>query len=119
MFGQNHKLNNLIAVIDNNKIGATDFTRNFSGFAPMENKWQAFGWQTIKIDGHSFRDILLGFEEAKRSMDKPTAIIAETIKGKGISFMENNPAWHHGAPKGELAIKAMQELMDKEDGNGN
>ncbi|OGN33557.1 MAG: hypothetical protein A3G51_02650 [Candidatus Yanofskybacteria bacterium RIFCSPLOWO2_12_FULL_43_11b] len=117
-FGCNSKLNNLVAVVDNNRIGATDFTENFSGSMPMENKWQAFGWQTVKIDGHSFRDILSGFERAKQSTDRPTAIIAETIKGKGISFMENKSNWHHGAPKGELAIKARQELADG-DKNGN
>jgi transketolase len=115
MFGQNYKLDNLIAVIDNNKLGATDFTGNFSGSVLMEDKWQSFGWQTIKIEGHNFRDILSGFERAKQSKDRPTAIIAETIKGKGVSFMENKANWHHGAPKGELAIKARQELADTEE----
>ena len=119
MFGQNHQLNNLIAVIDNNKIGASDFTMNFSGSALMENKWQAFGWRTIKVDGNNFKDILSGFERAKQPTDKPTAIIAETIKGKGVSFMENNSNWHHGAPKGEFAAKARQELTYQENENAS
>lgn len=120
MFGQNHKLNNLVAVIDNNGLGATDFTRNFSGSVPMEDKWWSFGWQTIRVDGHNFEDMLSAFKKARQSVGQPTAIIAETIKGKGVSFMEDSPIWHHGAPKGELAARAMQELANEDGGeNGN
>jgi len=118
MFGHNNRLNNLIVIVDNNKIGATDFTANFSGSAPMENKWQAFGWQIIKIDGHNFESILSGFKKAEQSENSPVAIIAETIKGKGVSFMENHYNWHHGAPKDELASKATSELAAKKKRNG-
>ncbi len=120
MFGQGHDLDNLIAVVDDNRIGATDFTRNFSGSVPMEDKWWSFGWQTIRVDGHNFEDMLSAFKKARQSVGQPTAIIAETIKGKGVSFMEDSPIWHHGAPKGELAARAMQELANEDGGeNGN
>ncbi|GAI05269.1 unnamed protein product [marine sediment metagenome] len=77
---------------------------------PLSQKWQAFGWHTIYIDGHDFTQILAAFQEAGRIKNKPTVIIAHTVKGKGVSFMENNVNFHGKAPTLEEAEKALKEL---------
>ena len=78
---------------------------------PIKEKFDAFGWNTIEIDGHSFDEIHNAVIRAKESKDKPTAIIAHTIKGKGVSFMENDYGWHGKAPNEEEYKKAMEELI--------
>jgi transketolase len=77
---------------------------------PIVDKWQAFGWQAIEIDGHNIRQILQAFEEARLTRGKPSIIIAHTIKGKGVSFMENVVDFHGRAPTKEEAEKALKEL---------
>ena len=108
----------LIAIIDNNNIQLDDFvTKVNSGIYPIEDKFQASGWHTITIDGHDFSQILKALDEAvKISEEKPVAIRAITVKGKGVSYMENTPAWHGKAPDREKFIEAMKELgvSDKE-----
>ena len=108
----NHfKLNNLIAIVDYNKMQSLDFVENTISLSPLEKKWEAFGWNVINVDGHNHVQIKKAFNMAKRSINKPTVIIADTIKGKGISFMENNILWHYRFPhKGDEYNKCIEEL---------
>lgn len=110
-FAAQQKLSNLIAIVDSNKIAATTFTKNFTGNYPWAAKWKSFGWNVIQIDGHNFKQILNSLKKAKQeNRSKPLVIIANTIKGKGISFMENDHYWHHGVPKGEQIEIARKDL---------
>ena len=83
---------------------------------PLDKKFEAFGWHVIQIDGHDFDQIFNAFEEARNTKGKPTAIIATTIKGKGVDFMENNYAWHGVAPNQEQYEKAMAQLNEVKHG---
>ena len=100
-----------IAIIDRNQLGATDFTENVLTLEPLSLRWQSFGWEAIRVNGHSFEDLMSVFSSIKtQKTEKPLVIIANTIKGKGVSFMEASPLWHHRLPKGEQISIAMQEL---------
>jgi transketolase len=112
MTAKHFKPKNLIAIIDNNNIQLDDFVPNVnSGIYPIEDKFQACGWHTITIDGHDYKQILEALDEATSvAKEKPVAIRAITVKGKGVSFMENTPAWHGKAPDREKFIQAMKEL---------
>ena len=93
-------LDNLIAAVDRNKLqvdGATDTEEKIMPLGPLADKWKSFGWEVMEIDGHNFEQILTAYEKARSVTGKPAVIIANTIKGKGVSFMENNAAWHHRA----------------------
>ena len=106
------KLNNLIAIIDRNNLSATDFTENYITLEPLQLRWQAFGWEVVTVNGHSFEQLIDVLSRArKRSASKPLVIIADTVKGKGVSFMENSSLWHHQLPKGKEAVKAREELL--------
>jgi len=89
-----YKLSNLTAIIDYNKMQSDDLNENIMGIAPLDQKWRAFGWHVIDIDGHNFADIERAVNEAKLTTEKPTLILANTLKGKGVSFMEGYPTWH-------------------------
>ena len=104
------KLDNLTAIIDRNGIQLTGWTRDIMNLEPLSLKWQAFGWHIIEINGHDFNQILTALEEARKIKSQPTVVIAQTIKGKGVSFMENNPAFHGKAPTLEEAERALKEL---------
>jgi transketolase len=104
------KLDNLTAIVDCNKIQLSGWTRDIMNLEPLNQKWQAFGWHTIDIDGHDFNQILAAFNEARTRESTPTVIIAHTVKGKGVSFMENNVKFHGKAPTPEEAEKALKEL---------
>jgi len=104
------KLNNLTAIVDCNGIQLSGWTRDIMNLEPFTQKWRAFGWQTIDIDGHDFAQILSAYQKAEKMTGKPTVIVAHTIKGKGVSFMENNVAFHGKAPNQEEAEKALKEL---------
>jgi len=104
------KLDNLTAIVDCNRIQLSGWTRDIMNLEPLNQKWQAFGWHTIDIDGHDFNQILAAFDEARTRESTPTAIIAHTVKGKGVSFMENNVKFHGKAPTPEEAEKALKEL---------
>ncbi len=111
MFAAHHRLNNLIGIIDNNGICSTDFIKDCLRIEPLEEKWEAFGWDVITVDGHSFKDLLSVFSEVRsRKSERPLMIIANTIKGKGVSFMEGNPNWHHAIPNKEQLEIARKEL---------
>ena len=104
------KVDNLTAIVDCNRIQLSGWTKDIMNLEPLNQKWQAFGWHTIDIDGHDFNQILAAFQEAERIKNKPTVIIARTIKGKGVSFMENNVKFHGKAPTPEEAERALKEL---------
>jgi len=112
MTAKHFKPKRLIAVIDNNNIQLDDFVPKVnSGIYPIEDKFQACGWHTVTIDGHDYNQILEAYEEAlKVSEEKPVAIRAITVKGKGVKFMENTPAWHGKAPDRERFVEAMKDL---------
>jgi transketolase len=96
MFASFRKIDNLVAIIDQNSLGAMGCIAERMSTSPLVEKWQAFGWHVIEIDGHNMEEIIKAFETAETIKGKPTAIIAHTIKGKGFSFAENNPAFHNG-----------------------
>jgi len=105
------QLDNLIAVIDHNKMQSLDFCENTIALEPFRDKWKAFGWNVIEIDGHNHDELRTAFSNAKEMKGRPTVIIANTVKGKGISFMENNILWHYRFPHdGEEYEKSLFEL---------
>lgn len=108
----NHfKLDNLIAIIDYNKMQSLDFVENTISLAPLLDKWKAFGWHVIDIDGHNHEQLRTAFKSALYIIGKPTVILANTIKGKGISFMENDILWHYRYPhEGEEYDNSLKEL---------
>lgn len=111
MASAHYKLNHVIAFIDNNELQATGRIKERFSTGPYKNKFLAFGWNAYDIDGHSVPEIIEAIETAKNSKDKPTAIIAHTIKGKGVSFAENNASFHHNAMSKEQYEQALQEIM--------
>lgn len=110
MFANKYKLNNLTALIDRNKIQVDGETEEIMPLESLKKKYQAFGWAVAEIDGHNFEEILGAFKEAQEILDGPTLIIANTVLGKGVSFMENKVEWHsHKISKEEMG-KALKEL---------
>ena len=110
MFAAHYKLSNLCAIIDFNGLQIDGTVQEVMNPTPHDKKLEAFGWNVIVIDGHSFEEIEAAFAKAKACTDRPTAIIAKTVKGKGVSFMENQVGWHGKAPNEEEYKLAMQEL---------
>ena len=114
MFAAKHELYNLVAIVDRNYIGSIDFTDNFTGLEPFRNKWKSFGWETIVCDGHDFNELDNAFHHARsKDTSTPLIIIAETVKGKGISFMENDPTWHVRSLSREEDIKRATEELER------
>ena len=107
-----HQIGNLTAIVDRNQIQNDRFTSEVMGLEPLGDRWQSFGWETIEIDGHDYSQILPALEKSQISSEKPTVIIANTVKGKGISFMENNPEFHGKPPNPEQLAQALLELQD-------
>jgi transketolase len=105
-----YKLDNLVAVIDRNGVQNDWFVKETMELEPLDAKLRAFGWHVIAVDGHNFEQLIAAYEEAKTVEGKPTAIIARTVKGKGVSFMENNPDWHGKAPTKEQEQQALAEI---------
>jgi len=111
MFAGHHQLGNLAGIVDRNGLSVTDFTERSLKLNPLEDKWTAFGWDTVTIDGHSFEEILTALSNFRsRTSNKPLIIIANTVKGRGVSFMENSPLWHILLPTGEQIEIARREL---------
>jgi len=106
-----YNLDNVCAIIDWNKIQLDDYVENVKGVGDLAGKWRAFSWHVIEIDGHNMDEVDAAFREAKETKGKPTAILAHTIKGKGISFMENTHKWHGLAPNAEELEQALKELV--------
>jgi transketolase len=110
MFAPDKKLDNLVVITDYNKIQLDGFVKDIMDVSPLAEKWKAFGWHTIELDGHNIPALQAAFAEAEQVKGKPTAIIANTIKGKGVSFMENNPKYHGVAPTEDEEKRALQEI---------
>lgn len=111
MAASHYKLDNLVAFIDNNNLQIDGDVDKVMSIYPLKDKFISFGWEVIEIDGHNFDEIKGALAKAREVKGKPTAIIAKTIKGKGVSFMENNAGWHGKAPSKEEFELAMKELM--------
>ncbi len=115
MFASHNRLNNLIAIVDRNHLCVTDFTENIVALEPMEEKWKSFGWRVINVNGHSIEEILEALKGFRsRKFTKPLVIIADTTKGKGVSFLSDAPLWHGIAPKGQQIDEAKNELNKEE-----
>lgn len=106
-----HPLDNLTVIVDYNKIQLDDFVAKILDLEPVVAKWQSFGWPVLEIDGHSLEQIDKALEQAAVTQGRPTLVVAHTVKGKGVSFMENNPEWHGKAPKPAEAIAAIREIL--------
>lgn len=113
MFASAKKLDNLVAVVDNNNLQIDGTLEEVNSPYPIDEKFSAFGWYVIKINGHNFDQIDRAFQEARRCKGKPTVIIAKTVKGKGVSYMEYAVEWHGKAPKEEEYLEAMSELREE------
>ncbi|MBI3683381.1 MAG: transketolase [Acidobacteria bacterium] len=110
MFGSYHKLHNLVAIVDYNKIQLDGWVKDIMDLEPLADKWRAFGWHTIELNGHDIPALRAAFAEAAATKGRPTVLVAHTIKGKGVSFMENNPKFHGTAPSREEMEVALKEL---------
>ena len=113
MLASKYKLDNLTAVMDRNNIQIDGFTENIMPLDNLKVKYEAFNWHVIEVDGHNIQMFVTAVEEAKTVHEKPTLILAHTIPGKGVSFMENKYEWHGKPPNKEEAEKALQELRSK------
>jgi len=110
LFAPHHKLNNLIVIIDYNKIQSLGAVKDVLDLDPLADKWRAFGWAVRELDGHDLAAVENGVTEVPYESGRPSCIVAHTIKGKGVSFMENKLLWHYRAPLGEDMTKALAEL---------
>jgi len=106
-----HALDNLVVILDYNKIQLDNFVKKVLDIEPVTAKWQSFGWPVVEIDGHDIGQITKALDQAEATTGVPTFIVAHTVKGKGVSFMENDPEWHGKAPKPSEAIKAIREVL--------
>ena len=106
-----HPLDNLTVILDYNKIQLDDFVSKILDLEPVVGKWQSFGWPVLEIDGHSMDQLGKALDQAEATKGRPTLIVAHTVKGKGVSFMENNPEWHGKSPKPAEAIVAIREIL--------
>lgn len=110
MFAAHHKLDNLVAIVDRNELCILGRTEDLVALGDLEKKWRGFGWEVISIDGHNFTEIGDAFARVGKSNGHPLAIIADTVKGKGISFMEGRSEWHNRMPSEEQLAQARGEL---------
>ena len=110
MAAAHHKVDNLTAFVDRNRIQNDRFTSEVMELEPLASKWRAFGWRVQEIDGHDIAQILDATARAGRKSGRPSMIIAHTVKGKGVSFMENNPDFHGRAPNKDEYELALKEL---------
>lgn len=113
MFAAHNRLSNLIAIIDLNGQQALNYTKNVIDLSPMSAKWQAFGWDVHEVDGHDIQQITQTIEKLDTNSGKPHVIIANTIFGKGVSFMENTIKWHYWPMSDAEYRNALQEIKDK------
>ena len=113
-FATHHKLTNLCAIIDRNMLITHGSTEEINALEPIKDKFASFGWNVHEIDGHNLNDLINFFKSIpQKKIEKPIALIAKTIKGKGVSFMENNAAWHHGGIDEKKFIIAEEELVKR------
>ena len=110
MTAAKYKSDHLISIIDHNRLQIDGSTEDIKSVGNIAEKFRAFGWETFEMDGHDFQDIEKTLKKAMEVIGKPTAIVAHTIKGKGVSFMENQVGWHGKAPNDEQFATAQAEL---------
>lgn len=110
MSAAHYKLDNIIAIVDRNKCMIDGFTESVMALEPLDRKWISFGFHTLVVDGHDIAALSDAIDKAKSVKDKPTVIIANTIKGKGVDFMEGEPKWHYASMDSELADKARESI---------
>lgn len=110
-----YKLDNLCGIVDYNGLQIDGAVKDVMDIAPLADKWRSFNWNVIELDGHNMEEIHQAFSDAEQYKGKPTVLIAKTVKGKGVSFMENNAAWHGTAPDNGQLISALEELGWRED----
>jgi len=119
MAAGHYKLDNLCAIVDNNNLQIDGFLPDVMNLYPLKDKYEAFHWHVVECDGHDPADIIRAFGEARQTKGKPTVIIAHTVKGKGVSFMENLAGWHGKPPNPEQAIQALRELYKQREEIGH
>lgn len=112
MAAAHYKLDNITGILDYNGLQIDGSNEQVMSTSPLLDKWQAFGWHVIEVDGHDIEQLIAAFAEAKAIKGKPTLLLAKTIKGKGVSFMENQVGWHGNAPSAEQAEQALAELRE-------
>lgn len=112
MAAGHYKLGNLIAIVDHNTLQITGRTRDVCSNEPLDEKFAAFGWEVVTVDGHSIAELTQALQPPASNL-KPRVVIANTIKGKGVSFMEDVGKWHHGVPSDEEFVKALAEIEEK------
>ena len=110
LFAGNHGLNNLIVILDNNLLQASDWLKSISPIEPIRPKWESFGWNVLESDGHDFSALIKVLDISKREEKRPSLIIANTTKGKGIKIAEDNPEWHSRVPRGREWELACSDL---------
>jgi transketolase len=110
MAAAHHRVDNLTAIVDNNRMQQSGMVADVMNYMPVSEKWRAFGWHTLDVDGHDQDAVLKAYAEAQATKERPTAIVAHTIKGKGISFMEPDYTWHGRAIPKEDEARALKEL---------
>jgi transketolase len=110
LFAAHHRLANLTAIVDYNKIQALGPVAEILGLEPFSEKWQSFGWRVKEVDGHNHDQLIASLDFQPSTGEPPTCVIAHTIKGKGVSFMENTVLWHYRSPQGEEFQAALAEL---------
>jgi len=113
MTAAHYKLDNLCAIVDYNKYCIDGPIEEVMGIEPLPEKWNSFGWHVIDIDGHSFESLIGAFDKAKKVKEKPSVIIAHTVKGKGVSFIECDNKWHGTTPKKDELERALKELDEE------
>ncbi len=111
MSASHHKLDNLCAIVDYNKVQENGPTNEIKNLEPLAQKWQSFGWQTEEVDGHNFAQLILALNKFDTVKDTPFVILAHTVKGKGVSFMEGQAGWHGKAPNADQLKQALAELQ--------
>ena len=110
MTSSHYKLNNVCAIVDYNKVQENGPTNQIKNLEPLADKWKSFGWNVIPVDGNKFEELIPALDQFEKIKDQPTVILANTVKGKGVSFMENQAGWHGKAPNKEQLDKALLEL---------
>ena len=113
MAAGHYRLDNLVGIVDRNQLQIDGPTEGIISLEPYQDKWEAFGWQVKEIDGHNMSEIVATLRSTPFHPRKPSLVISHTTKGKGISFMENNPEWHGGAPRGGQTEIARREVREK------
>jgi len=110
MNASHQKIDNICAIVDYNKVQQNGLVNEIKNLEPLAERWKSFGWEVTEIDGHDFSQLIKALDRSDSVKGKPYVIIANTLKGKGVSFMELNPAWHGKAPNAEELKKALAEL---------